>query len=36
MAGKKIKKNSQFRVTLNRLKRNRMAMVGLFIILVMI
>ena len=36
MAGKIIKKNSQFWVTLNRLKRNRMAMVGLFIILVMV
>lgn len=35
MAEKKQKKNSQLRVTLGRLKRNRLAMVGLFIILLM-
>lgn len=35
MAGKR-KKNSQFRVTMGRLKRNRMAMVGLVIIVIMV
>lgn len=36
MPEKKLKKNSQFLATLGRLKRNRLAMVGLFIICVMI
>lgn len=36
MAEQKNRRNSQFWVTLGRLKRNRMAMVGLVIILVMI
>lgn len=36
MPEKKLKKNSQLLATLGRLKRNRLAMVGLFIICVMI